>query len=180
MVSEKKAILRGLFRPGAPLLLAVLFVRVFIRNIIGLFPFVFTSTRHLALSVSLGVPLWAGTVVIGSFYQPGVTLAHLVPVGTPGPLIPMMVLIETVRILIRPVALSVRLVANMVAGHLILSLLRGASFGLSLGGFSILLAVLVVLLVLELAVAAIQAYVFTILSTLYVSDRASPRLAIVG
>merc|ERR1712244_173498 len=85
-------------------------------------------------------------------------LIHLVPVGTPAVLIPVIVIIETIRNLIRPGALAVRLAANIVAGHLLMSLLCGLIIGL------------VLLIVLECAVACIQAYVFTILSTLYLNE----------
>jgi len=94
----------------------------------------------------------------------------MVPTGTPGPLIPVIVVIETVSNLIRPGALAVRLAANMVAGHLLLSLLGGQ--GARAGG-AVLLAVLIrlfLLIILECAVACIQAYVFTILRTLYLDE----------
>jgi len=97
-------------------------------------------------------------------------LVHLVPVGTPPALIPVIVLIETIRNLIRPGALAVRLAANMVAGHLLLSLLGGQGPALRGGLIIGLLVGLVLLMVLECAVACIQAYVFTILRTLYLNE----------
>jgi F-type H+-transporting ATPase subunit a len=91
---------------------------------------------------------------------------HLVPPGTPGALIALIVIIETIRNFIRPGALAVRLAANIVAGHLLLSLLGGQTKSV----FSAMLILLVLLVILECAVAAIQSYVFTILRTLYLND----------
>jgi F-type H+-transporting ATPase subunit a len=96
--------------------------------------------------------------------------AHLVPTGTPGALIPVMVVIETVRNIIRPGTLSIRLAANMVAGHLLLTLLGSQGGALGAGAFLGLMIGLVLLLCLELAVACIQAYVFTILGSLYLNE----------
>lgn len=100
-------------------------------------------------------------------FQANNILCHLVPVGTPAPLIPVIVIIETVRNLIRPGALAVRLAANMVAGHLLLSLLGGQGNRAAAVG---VLVSLVLLIVLECAVACIQSYVFTILRALYVNE----------
>lgn len=103
-------------------------------------------------------------------FQANSLLTHLVPVGTPGPLIPVMVIIETVRNIIRPGALAVRLAANMVAGHLLLSLLGGQGQGVTGIVLVGVMAGLSLLMVLECAVACIQAYVFTILRTLYLDE----------
>jgi F-type H+-transporting ATPase subunit a len=104
------------------------------------------------------------------FKQPGYILAHLVPLGTPGILIPFIVMIEIVRALIRPLTLSVRLAANIIAGHLLLTLLRAQGPHLPPGLTLFLLRALVVLRMLETAVAVIQAYVFRVLSTLYLGE----------
>jgi len=97
-------------------------------------------------------------------------MAHLVPQGTPGGLIPVIVIIETVRNIIRPGTLSIRLAANMVAGHLLLSLLGSQKINGSILILVILLVRLIILIMLELAVACIQAYVFTILRSLYLNE----------
>lgn len=102
-------------------------------------------------------------------------IAHLVPLGTPPALIPAIVLIERVRSIIRPLTLSIRLAANIVAGHLLLTLLGSQGpnvWGVSLTG---LIIGLVALLILECAVACIQAYVFTILNALYLNELVSNR-----
>jgi len=96
--------------------------------------------------------------------------AHLVPQGTPGPLIPFIVLIETIRNVIRPGTLAVRLAANIIAGHLLLTLLgrTGPSLSASLLAFLVISQIL--LLILEAAVAVIQSYVFAVLRTLYARE----------
>lgn len=93
--------------------------------------------------------------------------AHLVPQGTPSVLIPFIVLIETISNVIRPGTLAVRLSANIIAGHLLLTLLGNTGNSISTILVSILIFTQLLLLILESAVAIIQAYVFTILSTLY-------------
>jgi F-type H+-transporting ATPase subunit a len=103
-------------------------------------------------------------------FQYNSLLAHLVPTGTPRFLIPVMVVIETVRNVIRPATLAIRLAANIVAGHLLLTLLGSQGPAL---GFLILIGLfvgLVLLLLLEVAVACIQSYVFTILRSLYLNE----------
>lgn len=96
--------------------------------------------------------------------------AHLVPQGTPGPLIPFIVLIETIRNVIRPGTLAVRLAANIIAGHLLLTLLGRTGPSLSVSLISILLFSQILLLILEAAVAVIQSYVFAVLRTLYARE----------
>lgn len=97
-------------------------------------------------------------------------LAHLVPQGTPWVLLPFMVLVESIRRLIRPGTLSVRLAANIVAGHILLALIRGASRILGVGLFYSIVVLQILLILLETAVAAIQAYVFVVLRVLYLRE----------
>jgi F-type H+-transporting ATPase subunit a len=103
-------------------------------------------------------------------FQYNSLLAHLVPSGTPGGLIPVIVIIETVRNIIRPATLAIRLGANIVAGHLLLTLLGSQFRGLTLTKFPFLILGLTLLVTLEIAVACIQAYVFTLLATLYLGE----------
>ena len=116
------------------------------------------------------MPLWLGRIILSIIYQYNNLLAHLVPVGTPRFLIPVIVIIETVRNMIRPLTLSIRLAANIVAGHLLLTLLGSQGPLLSLFNLSLLIIGLFLLLLLEVAVACIQSYVFTILSSLYLNE----------
>jgi len=170
VVAELAAVLGNLVPLGRVFNLIRFFLFILFSNFLGLLPYIFTSSRHLRFTLSLALPFWVGCILWSMVFQYKNILVHLVPVGTPAVLIPVMVIIETIRNLIRPGALAVRLAANIVAGHLLLSLLggQGASIGLSLLGF--LLLGLVLLIVLECAVACIQAYVFTILRTLYLNE----------
>jgi F-type H+-transporting ATPase subunit a len=109
-------------------------------------------------------------MLLSVVYQYNNLLAHLVPTGTPAFLIPVIVVIERVRNVIRPATLAIRLAANIVAGHLLLTLL--GSQGPLLGSVALagLFVGLILLLLLEVAVACIQSYVFTILSSLYLAE----------
>merc|ERR1712080_681901 len=134
---------------------------------------IFTCTRHLSMTLTLALPIWLGRIVWSVGYQANRLLAHLVPSGTPGPLIPVIVIIETVRNAIRPGTLSVRLGANIMAGHLLLTLLGSQGPECRPILLSGLILALILLLLLELGVACIQAYVFTILSSLYLNELSS-------
>merc|ERR1712066_629845 len=120
-----------------------------------------------------------GHIVYSWCLQPNFILAHLVPAGSPFALLPFIVIIEVLRSLIRPIRLSVRLVANIVAGHLLMTLLSssiGADTGLVV--LAVVLFGLVLLRLLETAVALIQAYVFRVLSTIYVSEVNTPAVSL--
>nr|BAH86384.1 ATP synthase F0 subunit 6 [Branchiostoma floridae] len=142
-------------------------------NVIGLFPYTFTPTTQLSMNLGLAVPLWFGTVVYGFRNHPVIALAHLCPEGAPNLLVPVLVVVETLSILMRPLALGLRLTANLTAGHLLMHLISSAVLGLMelsvmLSGITLLL--LVFLTMLEIAVALIQGYVFAILVTLYLDE----------
>ena len=133
-------------------------------------PYIFTRTSHLSITIVLALPIWLGTILYSIVFQYNNLLAHLVPLGTPSFLIPIIVVIETVRNIIRPITLSIRLAANMVAGHLLLTLLGSQGPNIRIIIIRVLLLRLVLLLILEVAVACIQSYVFTILSSLYLNE----------
>jgi len=151
-----------------------IFIRIFFfilfNNFMGLFPYIFTRRRHISFTLTLALPLWLGRILISILYQYNNLLAHLVPTGTPSFLIPVIVFIETVRNIIRPLTLSIRLAANMVAGHLLLTLLGSQGPTLRIFNLILLIGGLFILLLLEVAVACIQSYVFTILSSLYLNE----------
>merc|ERR1711874_24077 len=107
-----------------------------------------------------------GRIIFSIKNQYNNLFAHLVPRGTPVALMPVIVIIETVRNIIRPITLSIRLAANIVAGHLLLTLLGSQGLNVSIAILIILIISLILLLILEVAVACIQSYVFTILSSL--------------
>nr|YP_010117575.1 ATP synthase F0 subunit 6 [Myotis ricketti]QPM99842.1 ATP synthase F0 subunit 6 [Myotis ricketti] len=144
-------------------------------NLLGLLPHSFTPTTQLSMNLGMAIPLWAGTVILGFRHKTKASLAHFLPQGTPLPLIPMLVIIETISLFIQPMALAVRLTANITAGHLLIHLIGGATLALmniSMTTAFITFIILVFLTVLEFAVALIQAYVFTLLVSLYLHDNA--------
>lgn len=140
---------------------------------LGLLPYTFTPTTQLSVNLGLAVPLWLATVLIGMRNQPNLSLAHLLPEGTPLLLIPILIIIETISLIIRPIALGVRLTANLTAGHLLIQLISTGFFVLlSLQPIAAVFtgALLLILSILELAVAIIQAYVFVLLLSLYLQE----------
>nr|YP_004935484.1 ATP synthase F0 subunit 6 [Hucho taimen]YP_006575901.1 ATP synthase F0 subunit 6 [Brachymystax lenok]YP_009107495.1 ATP synthase F0 subunit 6 [Hucho hucho]AHH45005.1 ATP synthase F0 subunit 6 [Hucho bleekeri]ADY86035.1 ATP synthase F0 subunit 6 [Hucho taimen]AFE62044.1 ATP synthase F0 subunit 6 [Brachymystax lenok]AIG99685.1 ATP synthase F0 subunit 6 [Hucho taimen]AIG99698.1 ATP synthase F0 subunit 6 [Hucho taimen] len=142
-------------------------------NMLGLLPYTFTPTTQLSLNMGLAVPLWLATVIIGMRNQPTAALGHLLPEGTPVPLIPVLIIIETISLFIRPLALGVRLTANLTAGHLLIQLIATAAFVLlpMMPTVAILTSIVLFLLtLLEIAVAMIQAYVFVLLLSLYLQE----------
>nr|YP_009730118.1 ATP synthase F0 subunit 6 [Schizopygopsis kessleri]AJD22285.1 ATPase subunit 6 [Gymnocypris eckloni chilianensis]ANK78520.1 ATPase subunit 6 [Gymnocypris waddellii]QHR79712.1 ATP synthase F0 subunit 6 [Schizopygopsis kessleri] len=155
------------------LLLASLMIFLVTMNMVGLLPYTFTPTTQLSLNMGLAVPLWLATVIIGMRNQPTIALGHLLPEGTPILLIPVLIIIETISLFIRPLALGVRLTANLTAGHLLIQLIATAVFVLLpiMPTVAVLTAtVLLLLTLLEIAVAMIQAYVFVLLLTLYLQE----------
>lgn len=155
------------------LILTSLILFLITLNMLGLLPYTFTPTTQLSLNIGLAVPLWLATVIIGMRNQPAIALGHLLPEGTPTPLIPVLIIIETISLFIRPLALGVRLTANLTAGHLLIQLIATAAFVLLplIPTVAILTATLLFLLtLLEVAVAMIQAYVFVLLLSLYLQE----------
>nr|URX53477.1 ATP synthase F0 subunit 6 [Kalotermitidae sp. 5 AB-2022a] len=155
---------------GSTLIFVSLFSLIMFNNFLGLFPYIFTSTSHLAMNLTLALPLWGSFMMFGWINNMNHMFEHLVPQGTPTILMPFMVCIETISNLIRPGTLAVRLTANMIAGHLLLTLLGNTGPSMNLTLLSLLVIAQILLLILESAVAIIQAYVFAVLSTLYSSE----------
>nr|AFQ55808.1 ATP synthase F0 subunit 6 [Trinomys dimidiatus] len=155
------------------LMLTTLILFIGTTNLLGLLPHSFTPTTQLSMNLGMAIPLWAGTVLLGFRHKTKTSLAHFLPQGTPAPLIPMLVMIETISLFIQPVALAVRLTANITAGHLLMHLIGGATSILMTISTPIALTTFIILLLLtmlEFAVALIQAYVFTLLVSLYLHD----------
>lgn len=140
---------------------------IIINNLIGLTSYTFTRTSHILLTLTLALPIWVSFIIFGWINKCNHIFAHLVPQGTPSYLIPFIVLIETIRNIIRPITLSIRLAANIIAGHLLLTLLGNQGTNVQSLILTILILSQILLLLLETAVAVIQSYVFTILSVLY-------------
>nr|ADZ14946.1 ATP synthase subunit 6 [Celeus castaneus]ADZ14947.1 ATP synthase subunit 6 [Celeus castaneus]ATD83040.1 ATPase subunit 6 [Celeus castaneus] len=155
------------------LILTSLMILLLSINLLGLLPYTFTPTTQLSMNMALAFPLWLATLLTGLRNQPSTSLGHLLPEGTPTPLIPALILIETISLLIRPLALGVRLTANLTAGHLLIQLISSATTALLsiMPAISILTStVLLLLTILEVAVAMIQAYVFVLLLSLYLQE----------
>lgn len=144
----------------------ITFLYLILRNLIGLFPFIFTRTAHPYVTLGIGLVIWMSFFLIGWRKRFKISAAHLVPNGSPLVLAPLIVLIERVSHLIRPFTLSVRLAANIIAGHLIIGLLSRIR-NIRLFGFTMSLIFQRLLLVLEFGVAIIQGFVFRILLLLY-------------
>nr|QBK82353.1 ATP synthase F0 subunit 6 [Circus teauteensis] len=155
------------------LILTPLMMLLLMTNLLGLLPYTFTPTTQLSMNMALAFPLWLATLLMGLRNQPTMSLGHLLPEGTPTPLIPALILIETTSLLIRPLALGIRLTANLTAGHLLIQLISTATITLlpTLPTVSALTSLILLLLtILEIAVAMIQAYVFTLLLSLYLQE----------
>nr|BCO16547.1 ATPase subunit 6 [Nephrurus amyae] len=155
------------------LFLTTLLLFLLLNNLVGLLPYTFTPTTQLALNLGLAFPLWTMTVLKGLRTKPSASISHLLPPSTPAPLIPALILIETISLLIRPLALGVRLTANLTAGHLLLQLFSTAALMLLTTSSPLSIVTLIILILLtglEMAVALIQAYVFTLLLTLYLEE----------
>lgn len=157
-----------------------LFVFILVANLFGMFPYFFTVTSHIIVTAALAL-LVIGTVIFYGFWKNGLGFLKLfVPSGVPGVLMPLIVAIEVMSFISRPISLSVRLFANMLAGHITLKVFAGFIImlsGLGIGGVfaSILpLAFTVALTALEFLVAFLQAYVFAILTCMYLNDAIHP------
>nr|WGF20833.1 ATP synthase F0 subunit 6 [Sinelater perroti] len=155
---------------GLTLIFISLFSFILFNNALSLFPYIFSCTSHMILTLTLALPLWLTFMIYGWFTNTMHMLTHLVPQGTPPILMPFMVCIETISNIIRPGTLAIRLSANMIAGHLLLTLLGNTGSSMTSFLISALLITQLLLLILESAVAIIQSYVFSILSTLYSSE----------
>nr|QOJ46715.1 ATP synthase F0 subunit 6 [Aptenodytes patagonicus] len=155
------------------LILTSLMILLLTINLLGLLPYTFTPTTQLSMNMALAFPLWLATLLIGLRNQPSISLGHLLPEGTPTVLIPALIMIETTSLLIRPLALGVRLTANLTAGHLLIQLISTAIAVLLpiMPAVSVLTtSILLLLTILEVAVAMIQAYVFVLLLSLYLQE----------
>jgi len=167
IVKEINNILKESNRKGLTLIVISLFTFLSLRNIIAIAPFTFTPNAHIILTFPISIVIWVAIIIFGWKNNPTKIIAHTVPKGTPIALINFIVIVEVTRNIIRPITLSVRLSANIVAGHLLLVLLRNFALKISVLGNS---PALVLLRLLEIGVAIIQAYVFITLMSLYLTE----------
>lgn len=158
-----------------------LFMFVLFANLFGMFPYAFTVMSHIIVTFALAMTVFIGVTLVG-FAKNGLGFLKLfVPDGAPGALLPLVVLIEIISYLSRPISLSVRLFANLLAGHITLKIFAGfiitfVSTGSVLGiaGAILPMGMIVALTALEFLVAFLQAYVFTVLTCMYLSDALHP------
>nr|CAQ52905.1 F-ATPase subunit 6 [Forda marginata]CAQ52908.1 F-ATPase subunit 6 [Forda marginata]CAQ52911.1 F-ATPase subunit 6 [Forda marginata] len=141
-----------------------LFMFILLNNFFSLFPYIFSSSSHMIFSMSLAMPFWLFFIIMSMYKNTKNMIAHLIPLNTPIYLAPLMTLIETMSILIRPMSLSIRLTANLIAGHLLMTLLNYNSM------LFIIIMIQMFMMTFELCVALIQSYVFSILASLYSSE----------
>lgn len=152
-----------------PDIIRKIFVIILLINFIAIYPFIFTETAHISISFTIRLTIWLSIIIFSWKNNFKGIIAHLTPMGTPGNLINFIVIIETIRSIIRPITLSIRLSANIVAGHLLLSLLSSFSIASNIN-FIISYIPLLILISLEIIVALVQAYVLTTLMTLYQNE----------
>ena len=150
-----------------------IFVFILVGNMLGMVPGSFTFTSHIIVTFAMAIAVWVGVTVIGFWYHGARFLTFFVPHGAPKALLPLLVPIEIMSYCVRPISLSVRLFCNMMAGHTMLKVFAG--FVISLAGYFVVpavapLAITVVLIGFEFAVAFLQAYIFTVLTCIYLND----------
>nr|AZN62407.1 ATP synthase F0 subunit 6 [Achatinella fulgens] len=153
------------------LIISSIFMLILFNNFIGMLPFVFSTSSSLWVNGSLSILLWSMLIISGLFFNIYKSLAHLAPTGSPLILLPLLILIETVSIMIRPLTLTVRLVANISAGHIILTLISTVlSSSLNMMYFMLTIIIMFFYSLFEFFVCFIQAYIFTLLLSLYLQE----------
>lgn len=150
-------------------LIFTLFMFVLFGNMLGMIPYSFTFTSHIVVTFGMAIVVFVGVTVLGFVKHGAHFLSFFVPPGVPLLMLPLLVPIEVISYLSRPVSLSVRLFANMLAGHTLLKVFGGFAATMGVGAI-VPLAVMVPVTALEVLIAFLQAYVFTILTCLYIND----------
>lgn len=155
-------------RPYFPFIFTV-FMFILVGNLFGMLPYSFTFTSHIIVTFAMAMFVFSGVTIIAIVKHRLRFFTFFMPPGVPMAMAPLLVPIEIISYLSRPISLSVRLFANMLAGHTLLKVFAG--FVISLGMFGVFpLAFIVALTGLEIVIAILQAYVFTILTCLYLND----------
>ena len=157
-----------------------LFMFVLVANLFGMIPFFFTVTSHIIVTFALAMLVFLVVIIYGFWKNGPRFLKIFVPSGVPGYILPLVAVIEVISFLSRPISLSVRLFANILAGHITLKVFAG--FVVSMGGLGFLgwlgallpLTLTVGITALEFLVAVLQAYVFALLTSMYLSDALHP------
>jgi len=149
-----------------------LFMFILLSNVLGMIPLIsFTTTSHIAVTFAMALFIFfAVTVIAISKHGFGKFLHFFVPEGTPLLMVPLLFLIELFSYLARPVSLSIRLAANMMAGHVTMKVIAGLVITFGAIGVGTMFPLLIFLTGFEIAIAVIQAYIFTILTCVYLND----------
>nr|YP_006234107.1 ATP synthase F0 subunit 6 [Sepiella japonica]YP_009193045.1 ATP synthase F0 subunit 6 [Sepiella maindroni]ALP86438.1 ATP synthase subunit 6 [Sepiella maindroni]BAM11166.1 ATP synthetase subunit 6 [Sepiella japonica] len=159
---------------GFTLIISSLFITIINFNLLGLMPYVFSTTSHLVMTFTLALPLWFCLILSSYMKNAYSSVAFMLPLATPSFLIPFLPIIETLSILVRPITLSIRLAANISAGHIILTLI-GDYFTtlILLNNYMISLFIMIIQIgyfIFEIGISIIQGYIFSLLITLYTDD----------
>ncbi|SLN33889.1 F0F1 ATP synthase subunit A [Oceanibacterium hippocampi] len=147
-----------------------LFMFILFANLLGMIPYSFTVTSHIIVTFALAMVVFIGVTIIGFARHGAAFLKFFVPAGVPAPLLAILVPIEVISYFVRPISLSVRLFANMLAGHTMLKVFGTFVISLGIIGGWLPLLFITALTGLEILIAFLQAYVFTILTCLYLND----------
>ena len=150
-------------------LIFTIFMFVLFGNFLGMLPYSFTFTSHIAVTLSMAIVIFVLVTFIAFFKHGTRFFSFFLPAGVPIFLAPLMIVIEVISYFTRPFSLSIRLFANMMAGHTLLKVVGGFVFPLGILGF-VPLAGLVAITGLEFLIAFLQAYIFTILTCIYIND----------
>nr|ARX96605.1 ATP synthase F0 subunit 6 [Xylocopa appendiculata] len=167
---EFKLISSNLYQSNIIMFISLMMM-LMMMNFLSLMPYIFTMTSHMSFNLIMSLSLWTSFMLYGWIKLTKKSLSHLVPLNTPFLLMNFMVYIELISNIIRPWTLSIRLTANLIAGHLLLTLL--GLFMSNLNNNYIMISSIFIqnlLLILEISMALIQAYVYSILSILYFSE----------
>ena len=162
------------------ILIFVLFVYILFSNLVGLIPYNFATTAHLVSTLSMSSTIWFGVTIIGLVLHALKFFTLFSPEGTPLMLVPLLALIELISYIAKGLSLGIRLGANLISGHLLLLILAGFGFlGLTATIYLVLTGGLIAIILitaisgLELAIAGIQSYVYSILTSSYIKDSVS-------
>nr|YP_009987765.1 ATP synthase F0 subunit 6 [Phyllidiopsis krempfi]QNL17302.1 ATP synthase F0 subunit 6 [Phyllidiopsis krempfi] len=158
---------------GFPLMLFTLMSILLAMNFLGLIPFVYGPTSNIWISASLAVVFWSLLIFSGWMKFPKESAAHFAPAGAPSAFIPFLVVIETVSILIRPLTLTIRIIANISAGHIIMGLIATSFTTCTLLTLGPIISVHIGYNMFEVFVCSVQAYVFSLLIKLYGEEHPS-------
>ena len=163
-------------------LLFTLFITILMSNLLGMLPYSFAAFSQLVANLALGTALLGGLLTLGMLRHRALLLGFFAPAGTPLPLLPLMILLELLSFLIRTVALGLRLAVNMITGHTLVKVVGGFIWLGYLAGLPLLLlalpiGLLAVLMVLELLIAYLQAYIFVFITCLTLKELGTPSLS---